>query len=132
VIVLDASAAIDLLLDVPPHGERVSHRLAEEGEAHAPHLVDAEVGQVLRRYVLTGQIREDRARLAIDHLAELPLVRYPHSPLLAAAFGLVRNLPVYDALYVVLAAGLGATLLTADGRLARAARRLANIELLGP
>ncbi len=131
-IVLDASAAVHLLLDVPPHGERVSRRLAGEGEAHAPHLIDAEVGQVLRRYVLTGQIRADRARLAIGHLAGLPLVRYPHSPLLAAASGLVRNLTVYDALYVVLAAGLGATLLTADGRLARAARRLTVVELLRP
>jgi predicted nucleic acid-binding protein len=130
VIVLDASAVLDLLLDIPPRAALVQRRLREDREAHVPHLLDAEVGQVLRRYVLTRQIGETRARLAVDQLTALPLIRYPHAPLLSSAFGLIRNLTVYDALYVVLAAGLGATLLTSDPRLARAARAHADVELL--
>ena len=123
-IVLDASAAVELLLALPAsHAvEEQLRRHLHEG-IHAPHLIDAEVGQVLRREVLRGDLSRRRAELALRHLGELPLRRHPHLPLAGLAFGVAANLTFYDALYVALARALGAELLTTDRRLARAAAR---------
>ncbi len=79
-----------------------------------PHLLDVEVAQVLRRFVLRGELEHQRARQAIGDLLDLPLKRYPHERLLTRAFQLANNLTMYDAIYVVLAEALGATLLTRD------------------
>src|SRR6185295_11153685 len=55
VIVVDASAAIELLLNTAA-GIRISARLLSSGETlHAPHLIDLEVAQVLRRYARSGE-----------------------------------------------------------------------------
>jgi predicted nucleic acid-binding protein len=131
VIVLDASAMIDLLLDTPPSAGVVAGRLEQhDGDAHVPHLIDAEVGQVLRRYVLSREVTLARARRAVGRLAELPLSRYPHGPFLPRALTLLRNLTVSDALYVALAEALDAPLITGDGALARAARRHVSVVAL--
>lgn len=127
-IVLDASVTIDVLLDIEPYAERAAARIdAEPGGLHAPHLIDAEVGQVLRRYVLAGVVEPARAKLALERLKELRLIRYPHLPFLARAFDLRRNFTVYDGLYVALAEMLESSLLTRDGRLARSAGRLIDV-----
>lgn len=130
-IVLDASAVVDLLLDVSPHADRIRQEvLASEGDLHAPHLLDVEVGQVLRRFVLAGVLSEARARRAVEHLGWLPITRYPHHGFLDRAIGRFRNLTVYDAVYVVLAEALGAPLLTRDAKLARAARHRIAVRLV--
>ena len=127
-IVLDASAVIDALLDTSPFAERIhEHLLENEGDLHAPHLIDAEIGQVLRRHVLARQIKQARADRAIERLQRLGITRYPHLLFLSRAMRLHRNLTVYDALYVVLAEALAAPLLTRDGRLARSADRLVEV-----
>ena len=127
-LVIDASAAIDLLLGIQPYADEVANHLRDhDGDLHAPHLLDAEVGQAFRRFVLRRELRTDRAHRAIIRLARLPLNRYPHTPLLPYAFDLLKNLTVYDALYVTLARALDAPLLTRDQALARAARRHARI-----
>ena len=118
-IVIDASAAVDLLLDVVPVSAVIAdHVRMHGGQLHAPHLLDAEVGQVLRRNLLRGRLSEERARRALDHLAQLPIIRYPHLPFLPRAMDLRANLTVYDALYVALAEALGAPLLTRDEAIA--------------
>jgi predicted nucleic acid-binding protein len=81
-------------------------------------LLDAEVGQVLRRFVLAGQLLPERAQAALQDLMDLPLIRYAHGPLLLRAFDLRANATVYDALYIALAEGLEAPLLTRDAALA--------------
>ena len=127
-IVLDASAAVDLLLDTPKRGRRVADQLlAHDGDVHAPHLLDAEVGQVLRRFVLSRQIPRRRAHLAVERLRELTVTRYPHLPLLPRAMELLPNFTVDDGLYVALAEALEASLVTGDGPLARAAGRLISV-----
>ena len=83
----------------------------------APHLLDAEVGQVLRRFVRSGQLTAERAALALSDLLDLGLERFPHGPLLGDAFQLRENVTFSDALYVVLAQALGCRVLTSDGRL---------------
>ena len=119
-IVVDASAAVELLLRTPA-GDRVAEALAAPPVA-APAHVDGEVLSALGRLVRAGEVAADAVPPMLDALARAPLVRYPLPPLLAPAWGLRANLTLRDALYVALARRLGATLLTADSRLARAPR----------
>jgi predicted nucleic acid-binding protein len=129
-IVLDASAALELLLQTAL-GVRVAERaLASEESVHAPHLLDVEVAQVMRRYVLTGEVTADRAAQALGDFTDLPLTRYAHIDLLARAWFLRNSLTAYDAVYVALAEALEAPLLTTDRKLARAHGHEATIELL--
>src|SRR5918999_943140 len=77
-IVLDASAAVEVLLQTAA-GAPITERLLDPAESlHAPHLLDVEVAQILRRFVRRGELMSDRARQALDDLASLPLERYSH------------------------------------------------------
>jgi predicted nucleic acid-binding protein len=122
VIVLDASAAIDWLLQSAA-GQRIESRIYSRGESlHAPHLLDLEVAQVLRRMVREAVVSAVRADQAIQDLLDLRVTRYPHNLFLPHIWRLRNNLSAYDAAYVVLAQELGATLVTRDSRLASASR----------
>jgi predicted nucleic acid-binding protein len=130
VIVTDSSVVLELLLRTPA-AEQVSERLFRAGETlHAPHLLDVEVAQVLRRYAGRGEISAARGRLTLELLARLPIARYSHEPLLARIWALRTNLTAYDGAYVALAEALGATLLTRDDRLAAAPGSRATIEVV--
>ena len=98
-------------------------------DAHAPHLLDVEVAQVIRRYAPNGEIDSDRGRAALADLADFPLHRYPHDFLLSRVWDLRNNLTAYDAVYIALAEALDAPLLTRDRRLAAAAGHHAQITL---
>jgi len=131
VIVLDASVMVDLLLDTARTAEAIRERLRVERSGFAaPHLLDAEVGQVLRRFVLSGKLTSERALDALEDLAALPLTRYALTPLLVRAFALRSHATVYDAIYIALAEGLRAPLLTRDAALAKLPRLRARIELI--
>jgi predicted nucleic acid-binding protein len=96
----------------------------------APHLIDAEVGQALRRRVAARKLGDDRASAALSKLVGLPLRRIAHTDLLGRAWELRHNFSVYDGLYVALAESLRMPLLTLDGRLAKAARASTGVEVL--
>ncbi len=129
-IVLDASATLELLLGTP-RGARVGDRALVPAETlHVPHLLDLEVAQVLRRWVASGQIGPGRARQALDDFALLDLERWPHHALLERIWQLRSNLTAYDAAYVALAEALRAPLLTCDRRLSAAPGNRARIELV--
>jgi predicted nucleic acid-binding protein len=130
VIVVDASAVLEVLLNTPV-AARVAERLFGPGETlHAPHLLDIEVAQVLRRYALAGELDAVRGREALEDLADLRLTRYPHDVLLRRIWELRRNLTAYDAAYVALAEALGAPLVTRDAALASPGTHRARIELV--
>jgi predicted nucleic acid-binding protein len=97
---------------------------------HAPHLIDVEVAQVIRRYAANGDIDDERGRMALADLADFPLRRYPHDFLLPRVWALRNNLTAYDATYVALAEVLDMPLLTRDRRLAGAAGHQARVEFL--
>jgi predicted nucleic acid-binding protein len=130
VIVLDASAVLELLL-VTEKGDRVAERIASPEETlHAPHLIDLEVAQVLRRWVARRQLDEARAAQALEDLRDLDLNRYPHDVLLGRIWELRHNASAYDAAYLALAEALGASLLTSDARLGEVADTMARIEVV--
>jgi predicted nucleic acid-binding protein len=131
VIVLDASALVELILDTPT-GQVIASRIADPNEGlHVPHLADIEVVQALRRYVREGEIDADVAETALDDLRALDLHRHAHEPLLVRVWELRKNLTTYDAVYVALAEVLDGVLLTCDRRLSHApgmSRRIVLVE----
>jgi predicted nucleic acid-binding protein len=130
VIVVDASALLEFLLQTPL-GARVEARLFRgHEEFHAPHLADVEVTQGLRRLVRAGEVSPDRAAEALADLTDFDLHRHPHLDLLTRAWKLRENVTAYDAMYVALAEALDAPIVTCDAPLARAPGHGARIELI--
>jgi predicted nucleic acid-binding protein len=128
-IVIDASAMAEMLM-ASTVGARVAQRVFAVRRRHAPHLLDIEVVSALRRFVLGKQLPVAAAQSAIDDLAAFPMRRHGHGPLLARVFELRHNLSAYDALYLALAEGLDATLVTCDEALANVPGARAAVELI--
>jgi len=127
-IVLDASAAVDWLLQTSS-GQRIEKRIYARGETlHAPQLLDLEVTQALRRLSQQGIVSGTRADEAVRDLLDLRVTRYPHL-VLPRIWHLRHNFSAYDAAYIVLSEKLDAPLITRDGRLASASGHRATIEL---
>jgi predicted nucleic acid-binding protein len=138
VIVVDASAMLEFLLQTPL-GARVESRLFRvREEFHSPHLMDVEVTQGLRRLVRSGEVGVTRAAEAIEDLGDFDLHRHGHLNLLARAWQLRENayrdvLPLvnvtaYDAMYIALAEALEETMITCDSPLTKAPGHRARIE----
>lgn len=130
-LVVDASAAVYALTVLSPEATALRARIGES-TCHAPHLLTAEVGQVLRKRALTGDITGDQAvtaRRALDHLVT---EFYPHGgPLGERAWELRGAISFCDALYVALATGLDAPLVTTDRRLSRVPNLTCTVEAVG-
>ncbi|HLR97398.1 MAG TPA: type II toxin-antitoxin system VapC family toxin [Jiangellaceae bacterium] len=118
-IVLDASAAVDLLLR---RGDAEAiHQLVSAHDVHCPELLMIEVAQALRRFEHRSALSATRAGEALDDLLDLPLEVYPIAPMVRTVWSMRADISAYDATYVALAAGLDAPLVTTDRRLARTA-----------
>ena len=132
-IVLDASAAIEWLLQTPKAAAIEARLFSTPGHMsrwHAPHLLDVEVAQVFRKHVANGVMSDTRSREALQDLLDLPLVRYPHDFLLPRVWDLRRNLTAYDAVYVALAEALGIPLVTCDANIAGAPGHGARVDVI--
>lgn len=128
-LVLDASAAVDYLLAFGAF-ERIAERISARSETlHAPHVLDLEITQALRRLTSQRTITASRARDALEDYAGLRIRRYPHAWMLPRVWQLRESVTVFDAAYVVLSEALDAPLLTSDGALARSSGHRAAIEL---
>ena len=129
-IVVDASALLEFLLQTPL-GTRVEARLfRDQDEFHSPHLTDVEVIQGLRRLVRTGEVSPDRAADVMADLADFDLHRHPHLDLLTRAWKLRENVTAYDAMYIALGEALDAPIVTCDAPLAKAPGHRAHIEVI--
>jgi predicted nucleic acid-binding protein len=130
VIVVDASALLELLLDTSV-AERIASRIFDPNESlHAPHLIDLEIAQVLRRYARDRTLSPSRSQQALHDHRALRLTRYSHELLLPRIWELRHRVTAYDAAYLALAELLDAPLSTRDARLARAGGHEAQIELV--
>lgn len=129
-LVIDASALTFSLASRTSRASRVRDRL-REAVCHAPHLIDAELGNVLRRLVRVGEVAAENAVAALDAASDVIDIRHGHAGALAQEAWLLReNLSFYDALYVALAARLGVPLVTGDVRLSRAPALPCAVELV--
>jgi predicted nucleic acid-binding protein len=107
-IVLNASAAVDWLLQTSS-GQSTEKRIYARSETlHAPQVLDLEVTQVLRRLTQQGIVSRTRADEAVRDLLDLRVTRYPHLVLLPLIWQLRHNFSAYDAAYIVLSEKLGA------------------------
>jgi predicted nucleic acid-binding protein len=130
VIVVDASVLAVALGDDGTDGQHARQRLADETLV-APELVDLEVVSVWRRHVAAKLMPAPRAAAAVADLAELPLRRSSHQPLLHRIWQLRHVVTPYDAAYIALAEALEVVLVTADARLSRASGVHCEIEAIG-
>lgn len=129
-IVLDASAALEIALRTDP-GARLRRRITDGNETiHAPHLIDLEIAQALRRFERLRDLSPPAAETVLQDFTELPLERYPHDPLLPRIWELRRNATAYDAAYLALAETLRATLLTSDAKMASVPGHRARVEVV--
>jgi len=129
-IVVDASALLEVLLNTPASVGIADRLFAPDETLHAPHLIDLEIAQVLRRYALSGQLEASRGLQALEDLGEFPLHRYPHDLFLPRIWELRANATAYDAAYIALAEALAAPLLTRDHALASTPAHHARIEFI--
>lgn len=125
-IVVDASAIVDLVIDAP-RGRSVARHLRDAGEAWAPELLQVEVASALWRLNRGGVLTDDEASQAVSDALAVPVESVPHVLLGTRAWDLRQDLRISDAFYVALAEHLAAPLLTTDRRLARAARGISVI-----
>jgi predicted nucleic acid-binding protein len=129
VIVVDASAMLEVLLRGEA-GRAVEARLFSGEPLHAPHVLDLEVTNVLRKAERRGELSAVRSAEAMDDFLGMPLVRHAHHPFLLSIWALRHNTTAYDASYLVLAEALGAPLLTRDRRLAGVPGCAAEVEIV--
>jgi predicted nucleic acid-binding protein len=128
-IVLDASAVVDWMLQTPA-GQRIEQRIyAHNDTLHSVHLLDVEFAQVLRRLVREGTLTCRRAEEATEDLMALRVTRYAPVLLLDRIWRLRHNLTAYDAAYVGLAEELKAPLITRDQKIAAAPGHAAAVEV---
>ncbi len=117
-IVADASVVLDLLLGAGSEaGDTLAMYLGAREVVCAPHLVDAEVAQGLRRFALRGELSDAEATTMVRDLSDLPIRRFPHRRLVARAFELRTNVTIYDGLYLALAEALACPVITGDSAL---------------
>jgi len=131
-IVLDASAAVELVVRTE-RAERIAGRVLNASERlHAPHLIEIEVTQVLRRLLQSRELSVARAEQALTDFRDMVIEHHAHGWLLGRIWELRAAMSAYDAAYVALAEVLEAPLVTCDERLARAHGHSAHIELIPP
>lgn len=128
-LVVDASCVAELILSTPT-GATVAGHLRSAAACAAPDLLGVELVSVLSKLAGRGEISARSARDALHAFRSLGIATYDHEPLLDRALALRASLTAYEAVYVALAEGLGADLLTCDAKLARAPGHRARVVLV--
>jgi predicted nucleic acid-binding protein len=129
-IVIDASALLEILLRTDRADRLMERALTVSERLHAPHLLDIEITQALRRLTQRQELDAWRAEQALDDLAHLVIERHALQPLLKRTWELRDAMSAYDGSYIALAEALAVPLLTCDAKLARVHGHRATIELI--
>ena len=128
-IVVDASIIVHLIADaaVDPNLVEIVRR-AEK--LVAPHLIDLEVLNALRKKRQQNKISKERLELAFDDFNSIPIDRLSTNHLNSRIWELCNNLTPYDASYVALAESLDISLLSRDAKMAGAPLHRAKIIII--
>lgn len=129
-IVADSSVVANMLVDDGRVGRRANAVLDSDPEWAAPEHWTVELFSALRGLALGRKISDERAAHAVGYLLQLTVDKVPVDGLLPRMWQLRTTLTGYDAAYVALAESRGLTLITSDGRLARAATPYCRVELI--
>ncbi len=129
-IVIDASALLEILLQTPRAEKLMQRALDPKERMHAPQLLDIEVTQVLRRMTQRKELPVGRAEQALEDFTHIVIERHDHQSLIPRIWELCDSVSAYDGAYVALAEALSAPLLTCDGKLARAPGLQISVELI--
>lgn len=122
-IVIDASVALEFFVQGPARAAIQARLSLSKNAIHAPHLIDVEFAQSLRRWLLLRNISEQRAGAAMTDWQLFRVTRHHHGPLLSRIWELRSNYTAYDAAYIALAESMGAPLITRDRKLANAPKQ---------
>lgn len=128
-LIVDAGCLYEIVAGTP-RAESIRRRLATDEDQAAPHLIDIEVLGIIRREELRGGVDAVAAARAVDELRSWPGERFAHRGFIPRVWELRHNVRGWDAFYVALAEVFDATLLTLDGRLARATGPRCRMELV--
>jgi predicted nucleic acid-binding protein len=120
-IVIDASAVLEILSRTT-EGLKLEAGLLSS-VLHAPHVIDLEVLNAVRRWERTGVIGPAETTDILNAYLAIGITRYSHTPLVDSIWSLRHNLTAYDAAYLALAQALDAELLTMDSGLRKMAAR---------
>ena len=128
-LVVDASVALKWV--VPEAGSEAAQALrAEDAHLIAPTLAMAEIGNVLWKKSMRGEIARGEAvlalRLALSHFTEFVPLDDLREPALEMAIELRH--PIYDCFYLALAQRQRCALVTADRRFLRVAKLVTGVE----
>jgi predicted nucleic acid-binding protein len=118
-LVIDASLVVSALVDAGDAGRWAESMLVSD-QLSAPHLMPAEVANILCRAAAKGEITEDIASMAHADLLDLRVELFPYAPFAPRVWELRRNVTAYDAWYIAVAESLGASVATLDRRMANA------------
>lgn len=110
---------VAVLLDSGPDGQWSEGAIRGQ-RLWAPHMMPAEVTNIVRRSVAAKLISTDAAAMALADLDAFPLNLVPFQPFAGRIWELRDNLTSYDAWYVAAAESLDAPMVSLDRRLARA------------
>jgi predicted nucleic acid-binding protein len=130
VIVVDASAMANMLIYADERGRKARAVLGRDVEWAAPEHWKAQVFSVVRGLAIGRKITQDQALRAIARLPHLGVDHVSLDGLLQRMWQLRTHVGAYDAPYVALAESRDVTLVTSDGRLARAATAYCRVELV--
>lgn len=117
-LVVDASALVEVVTATPT-GRALHHRL-RGAIALAPDIIDVEAASALRRQHQWGGLDAEELGVALELVADWPGRRLPTRRLVGVSRRWWDNVSAYDALYLAVAHATGGSVLTCDGRLARA------------
>ncbi len=130
-IVADASVVLELVLRTALSAQCDALLLEAGAMMCAPQLINLEVVQVLRRYERGATLSLGRSSEAFQDFLDLPIVLYPHEPLITRVWQLRHTVTAYDGAYIALAEALNAPLMTCDAHLARSHGHEAVVRLVG-
>lgn len=129
-ITVDASVIADFLTASGERGQKARAALRRDPAWVAPEHLKIEVVSTIRGLLIGKKLAEDKAQNAVDRIPRLSVDYVPIDRLVPRIWQLRNNVSAYDAAYVALAEARQLKLVTADGRLARAALPYCTVELV--